>query len=52
MFGMHLAGGDRTPVANMKRFGFALAGDGNLAADYHDSGVPIVRVIAVHLPGL
>ena len=51
MFGVHLAGGYGATVAGMERFGFAGAGDRNLAADYHDSGVPVVRVIAVYLPG-
>src|SRR5579862_4327528 len=51
MFGMPLAGGDPATVAGTEGLRLAAPGDRDLAADHHDSRVPIMRMLGVHLAG-
>ena len=49
MLGVRLTSGDCTGVAGTKGFRLARAGQRDLAADHHYTGIPIVRVLGVDL---
>src|SRR5580658_1011149 len=49
MLGMQLARRQRATVADRERLPLAIPHEGDLAADHHDPGVPIMCVIGVHV---